>query len=956
MKNDKTKNQRQKIVKKIEIPKSSNMLSPITNKRNKISKSPKEAEYFSKDLLENTRKYMELSKGNNNFLMSPIPTKNDYSDKFASPSLTEDYASIAQKYTDTYDYNNFNLQDELDNDGNDKLHRVKDEYIEYLQRQLDENNQNVMRLESKLNELQKKYKNLIDDNRLLNDSLNDRNNKLNEFKQENDNLRMQINNYVDNESKYLLKIQYCEKQIGLYETNINDYNNIIKDLKSSNEKLASNLTQKLDNSKNNKQSGPNNSNNNYSTNNSNNYNNYNYFNVKNVRSDNDVELQFLKNQNMIYLNNIKSKDSTIDFIQKKNEKLVSENKLIRSQMEQYIQQINNLYTILKKKNKIISIFKQKGGVVDKSIEKELDKLEELNMKFMNNTFNKSRELLLNYSTEDVSTNLSKTSNNYQNINSNSQVDRLMTEIEDNKKRISIMNTKGKSMNNQLEYMKSNKNNIIKVVKNNKKGPSKPELNNITTNKETQNWRQRRIITTPIHKSKKDEEKEKENDNDNANKEENKKVIIKSDEKNSDAKKKEQNVKVAEEDKNKVNPAKLVKKPKHIKFKGILEETPEKEKQKEEIKDLGKKKNKSNSKKKKKFKISDLLDVTEINTSSPVVAQNLSFSMDESEFINSLIAHTNSNSIYLFGIDRNDDFHIFDLVNKKFSQKKILEIEDISDTFKKDYQYDGTILYNTLDGVFILTGKKLDMLYYYNPKYDTINKICQYNNGHDNGSLLLDKEYNRLFALGGKETTKCEYYSFNDKKVYDVPDLIIDRANGSFIICNSKIYGFFGFSYKNNKYCGNIECIDNKKLDRWAEVKNINRLNEKLNFEVESVSTINYKENQDKILIYAGIQGDNEDYVTEYYYLYDTKENSMDLVEKWESRIMRYTGSRWRNSNFSKKEPVGFHFAKNSTFLKLPKDINIEGYENDLYLLMDYKNNVHFINQDKKSIDIYRGDA
>ena len=146
------------------------------------------------------------------------------------------------------------------------------------------------------------------------------------------------------------------------------------------------------------------------------------------------------------------------------------------------------------------------------------------------------------------------------------------------------------------------------------------------------------------------------------------------------------------------------------------------------------------------------------------------------------------------------------------------------------------------------------------------------------------------------------------------------------------------------------------MDRWSEVKNIKILNEKLNFEVESVSTINYKENKDKILIYAGIYGDNEDYVTDYYYLYDTKENSIDLVEKWESRVMRYTGSRWRNSNFSKKEPVGFHFAKNSNFLKLPKDINIEGYENDLYLLMDYKNNVHFINQDKKSIDIYKGDA
>ena len=72
--------------------------------------------------------------------------------------------------------------------------------------------------------------------------------------------------------------------------------------------------------------------------------------------------------------------------------------------------------------------------------------------------------------------------------------------------------------------------------------------------------------------------------------------------------------------------------------------------------------------------------------------------------------------------------------------------------------------------------------------------------------------------------------------------------------------------------------------------------------------------------------------------------------------MKYTGSRWRNSNLTKKDPAGFHFAKNSNFLKLPKEANIEGYEDDLYLLMDYKNNVHFIDQDEKTIDIFKSDA
>jgi hypothetical protein len=286
------------------------------------------------------------------------------------------------------DYNKYNanfLQNEFDNDGNEKLHRVKDEYIEYLQRQLEENNNNVIRLESKLNELQKRFKNLIDDNRLLNDTLNERNSKINEYIQENENLRLQMNNYIDNESKYRMQIQYCEKQIQLYETNINDYNNIIKDLKNSNEKLTNNLTQNLAENKNS----------------TNNYNNYNYFNVRNVTADNDGELQFLKNQNMIYMNNIKSKDYTIDYIQKKNEKLVSENKVFRTQIEQYIQQITSLYTILKQKNKIINIFKQKGVTIDKSIEKEFEKLEELNMNFMNNTFNSNKEILLNYAKEDM---------------------------------------------------------------------------------------------------------------------------------------------------------------------------------------------------------------------------------------------------------------------------------------------------------------------------------------------------------------------------------------------------------------------------------------------------------------------------------------------------------------------------------------------------------------------------
>ena len=956
MRNDTIKSQRrQNNVKLIDTSKSDSILSPISDKRYVSS--------YSKDLLENTRKYLEMSNGNSNNLFSPVKTINDYNDLSSSPILSENY-NFAKKYNEVMNYNNFNsnyLQYEFDNandnNGNERFDKVKDEYIEYLQNQLEENNKNVIRLESKLNELQRRFKNLIDDNRLLNDTLNERNSKLNEYIQENENLRLQINNYIDNETKYRMQIQYCEKQIGLYENNINDYNNIIKDLKNSNETLTNNLTQSLDNKKNSRNNG---------SNTNNNFNNYNYFNVRNVTSDNEGELQFLKNQNMIYMNNIKSKDYTIDFVQKKNEKLMNENKLFRIQIDQYIQQITSLYTILKQSNKIINLFKQRGGIKDNSLLKELDKLEELNINFMNNTLNNNNEENLDDENDDMERESTWYNKNNISRGINPSIDKLMTDNEENKKRIEILNNKIRSLNdpnqsvqNYTEYMKSNNNNTVKVVRASKRESSKenglinkPEKHQIGLHKDDNiSGEQSRVNN--FGKNKKEEEKQNNVKEDRKRTRFNKieETNVKNSEDKNQTNKKEEEEKA---DANKPDKAK-----KSIKFKGVLEE---KDKDKDDIKvevvepEVERKRsNSSGPKSKKKITIADAIDITVINTALPVVSQNLSFSMDDIEFFKNL-QKSSVNSIYLFGIDRNDDFHTFDLVNKKFSKKKILEIEDISDTFKKDYQYDGTILYNTFDGLFILTGKKSDMLYYYNPKYDTINKICQFNNSHDNGSLLLDKEFNRLFVFGGKETTKCEYYSFNDKKLYDMPDLTIDRANGAFIICNNKIYGFFGFTYKNNKFCGNIEYIDHKKLDKWTEVQDINILNDKISFEVESVSTINYKENKDKILIYAGIQGDNEDYVTDYYYLYDTKENSIDLVEKWENRILRYTGSRWRNSNLTKKDPSGFHFAKNSNFLRLPKSVNIEGYEDDLYLLMDYKNNVHFINQDQKAIDIYKGDV
>ena len=303
-------------------------------------------------------------------------------------------------------------------------------------------------------------------------------------------------------------------------------------------------------------------------------------------------------------------------------------------------------------------------------------------------------------------------------------------------------------------------------------------------------------------------------------------------------------------------------------------------------------------------------------------------------------------------------HIFN-INKKLwcEAKKIFDLDAQSDTFKKDYQYEGTLLYNTLYGVYILTGQKTDTLYYFNSQTNSVNKICKFNHSHDNGSIMLDTKSNCLFVFGGKKITSCEYYSFSDKKVYKLPDLITDRANASFIVSNNKIYGFFGFSYSKDNYAKTIEYIDYNKKDKWHELENIKFLKENISFDTESVSTMYFRQNQNQILFYCGIQGDEEDFVTEYYLLYDSRNNTMDKIEKWNMQQFKAMGKRWKKYNFKKNDPKGFHFAKNTRFLLLPKGNNYEGYnERDpIDIMIDYKNNVHYIIQEKQMIDIYRSD-
>ena len=150
---------------------------------------------------------------------------------------------------------------------------------------------------------------------------------------------------------------------------------------------------------------------------------------------------------------------------------ISVNKIFKTQIHQYAQQISNLYNILKQKNKVISLYRQKEGFTDNALDVEFDKkLEELNLNFLNNN-----ELLLDISKDEPI----NTKYNYENINinNNDRLTKLLSDNEQNRKKIDILNNKIKSLN-QFDTKSTNK----KLINNKTNNINNTNNSNNTTNK------------------------------------------------------------------------------------------------------------------------------------------------------------------------------------------------------------------------------------------------------------------------------------------------------------------------------------------------------------------------------------------------------------------------------------------------------------------------------------------
>ena len=910
---------------------------------------------------------------------------------------------------------NENINEQYDSKYSLKMNKIKDDYIDFLQKEFEDNAKKSIKLDSNNKELLKKCDDLIHDNRILSNLLSERTTHLNNIIQENLTVKSELDKSLITNQKNEQKLEFYEEQFNLYKASNENYQKIIQELKDQIAQLNLNITQIQKTNEEDKEQAEKDYQNNLKIELDNNKKEIEDLYENKIKEEKEMHdqkidemlehIKTLEEKNDELSNELNKKNNMFELVCKENEKLTGENNLFRKEVEQYSNQISEFNTIIKHKDNIISNLKLENLNNEKLLNKssscsmmKFDGSEYINENISklitDNEENKMKIELLNNKIKNFDE-IEKKYNEIMNANKTlSLSEKLSSQLNSNntspKNSTSITHFNYNNFNEiknstyqknstsgyniranyrsfvspkklELQGIEDSRPNSPKIIKTNNNNMVTLNDKNNTFNK-YKNKGNTIVIPKNNIQNNKDKDKNVTYTNDHNIKKNifNNNVIINKTKNKIDREIKvtkrtaQTNLKEEKDIKEISLSKKLETSPSPIAVRYYNKNSNKDAGVNENNKEIEKGKDETNKKKNFTYKPREIgvnLNNNELEQKNGVPKITIIYPENEKE-------EDIKETYYLYGIDRDDLFHVFDINNRKWSElKKITDIKDMSNTFKKDYQYEGTILYNTLTGLYILTGQKTDILYFHNSLTNTITKICKFNLGHDNGSLFLDNNSNCLFVFGGKNIKSCEYYSFNDKRIYKLPDLTTDRANASYIVSNNKIFAFFGFNYSRNTYCNSIEYIDYIRKDRWLELKNIQLLKNNISFDMESVSTMYYNNNPNLIMIYCGIQGDEEDFITEYYLIYDAQKNTMDRINKWNVQQYKSMGKNWKSYIFKKNDPKGFHFAKNSRFLRLPMNNNYEGYnyKDNIDVLIDYKNNIHFILQDKQKIDIYRNE-
>ena len=216
-----------------------------------------------------------------------------------------------------------------------------------------------------------------------------------------------------------------------------------------------------------------------------------------------------------------------------------------------------------------------------------------------------------------------------------------------------------------------------------------------------------------------------------------------------------------------------------------------------------------------------------------------------------ILNTPRGGTYLYTIDKEGKLLGYGIELKKYVYINTSSIKGWR-LFYKDYKNNtnGTLLLNTLAGLFILTGDNYNHLYYYSQSKNIIYLIMTLNYNHKYGGLILTRDNNKIIILGGIYTSEVELFNIQKNNLKILPKLLSKRINSSYnIINNQYLFAFFG---KNNN---SIEFLDLKNANNWVNFEyksnsEIKELNGHIGFHVnDNVVIIVGGENNDKIIVF-----------------------------------------------------------------------------------------------------------
>lgn len=189
---------------------------------------------------------------------------------------------------------------------------------------------------------------------------------------------------------------------------------------------------------------------------------------------------------------------------------------------------------------------------------------------------------------------------------------------------------------------------------------------------------------------------------------------------------------------------------------------------------------------------------------------------------------------------------FNFANKKFIMYQPPDYQ----AFMQHYNPVGTITYNTLTGLFVVTGKQFNQIFYYSLKSNSISMYFTLPTNHQNGIIFLDNTSKYLIVVSGLHTNKVERLSFKNEKVEELPPLSTARGEASCCLIKEVAYVFFGYSPQKKKCLASIEYLDMNNINAGWKLINLGNSE----FELKGISTFRLSEHEIFILGGENIKG------------------------------------------------------------------------------------------------------